>query len=258
MFDSGLGGLTVFKAIEKRLPFEKMIYFGDTARMPYGEKSAETILRYSIENAILLTDLNIKILVVACNTASSFSVDRLKKIFNLPVIGVIEPGAEKAVKTTKKGKIAILATKGTVQSLAYQNKIRSLDPSVEVTAIACPLLAQLVEEGMQNHPATELILKEYLAPLLEAKPDTILLGCTHYPAIKPLVEKLTDGKVEIIDSATTCAEKVAETLQKHALIKREDRGAHQFFVSDNPDKFQTLGSKFIAYPLPKVSLLKPF
>ena len=255
MFDSGIGGLTVLRAIQEKLPYEKIIYFGDTARLPYGDKSAETILRFSIENAVFLMEHNIKMLVVPCNTASSVSIDKLRKIFNIPVVGVIEPGAEKAVAVTRHGRIAVLATRGTILSGAYQAHLKNLRPDVQVTAIPCPLLVPLIEEGMQAHPAMKLILEEYLLPLRQNPVDTLLLGCTHYPALRPLIQELLGPDVQIVDSATTCAEQVAELLNKLSLkSQRQETALHQFFVSDNPEKFRKLGQQFISSPLPPVQL----
>lgn len=255
MFDSGIGGLTVLKEIMKLLPNEKVIYFGDTARQFYGEKSAETILRYSIENSIFLMEHSIKLLVIPCNTAASVSVEKLRIIFSIPVIGVIEPGAEKALSVTKTGCIAILATKGTIQSAAYQKYLKCLSPKVSLVPIACPLLAPLVEEGMYVHPATRLILKEYLKPLENSPVDTILLGCTHYPLLKALIQEEVGPEVCIVDSAATCAEKIKETLNEKKMHSTCP-GAAQYFVSDNPEKFKKLGEQFLMQPLGKVVLKK--
>jgi glutamate racemase len=255
MFDSGIGGLTVLHEVEKKLPFEKIIYFGDTARHPYGEKSPESILRYSIENAIYLMDHNIKMLIIACNTASAVSVEKLQKIFNIPVLGVIGPGAEKAVQVSKHGRIAVLATKATIQSGSYQMQIRRLLPSAEVIAIPCPLLAQLIEEGMQEHLATKLILQEYLKPLAKSHVDTILLGCTHYPSLKALIREEVGDQIEIVDSATTLADKAAKILSLNALEATEKTLiSHQYFVSENPEKFRQSGERFLSRSIPKVDL----
>lgn len=253
MFDSGIGGLTVMREVEKRLPQEKIIYFGDTARHPYGEKSPENILRYAIENSVYLMDHNIKMLIIACNTASAVSVDKLQKIFNIPVLGVIGPGAERAVQVSKNGKIAVLATKATIQSGSYQTQIKGLLQGAEVTAIPCPLLAQLVEEGMQEHPATKLILQDYLKPLVNSGVDTILLGCTHYPALKALIQEEVGPNIEIVDSATTLAEKAAEILSLHSL-GASSSGEHQYFVSENPEKFRQSAERFLSKPGLKVAL----
>jgi glutamate racemase len=255
MFDSGIGGLTVLRAILNKLPNEKVVYFGDTARQFYGEKSPETVLRYSIENSIFLMEHSIKILVIACNTASAVSVERLRNIFNIPVVGVIEPGAEAALKATKTGRIAVLATKGTIRSGAYQNHIKKLAPETFVLPLECPLLAPLVEEGMHYHPAARLILKDYLKPLLEHPVDTILLGCTHYPLLKDLIAEEVGPNIQIIDSAMTCAEKIEEILHDQAMHNASSIPIPtQYFVSDNPEKFKHLGERFLERPLSDVFL----
>lgn len=248
MFDSGIGGLTVLCEVEKKLPKESIIYFGDTARHPYGEKSPENIKRYAMENAKYLLKSQIKMLIIACNTAASaVSIEKLQKKFTIPVIGVIEPGAEKAVSISKNGKIAVLATKATIHSGAYQNQIKRLMPHAQIVSIPCPLLAQLVEEGMQEHLATRLILQEYLKPLEKLKVDTILLGCTHYPPLKSIIQEIAGPYVEIVDSATTLAEKAHETLTLNALASTsEELGTHQFYVSENPEKFKAYGERFLS------------
>lgn len=255
MFDSGIGGLTVMRAIQKKLPFEKIVYFADTARLPYGEKSPETVLRYSIENAVFLMEQNIKLLVVACSTASSVSVEKLRKIFNIPVIGTIEPGAERAVQVTKNGKIAILGTKGTIQSGTYQNELRKRLPDVHLVPIACPLLAPVVEEGMQNHAVAKLLVHEYLKPLHKDPVDTIILGCTHYPLLEKLIQEEVGDRVQIVDSASTCADTVGEILDQGSMLNLSRANfSHQFFVSDNPEKFHSLGQQYIGQALPEAKL----
>lgn len=255
MFDSGIGGLTVLRAVLERLPNEKIIYFGDTGRQFYGEKSSETVLRYSIENAIFLMEHSIKLLVIACNTASAVSVERLGSIFNIPVIGVIEPGAEEALRVSKTKRIAVLATKGTIRSSAYQNHIKRLCPEAFVLPLECPLLAPLVEEGMNLHPATRLILKDYLKPIKEHPVDTILLGCTHYPLLKELIQEEVGSGIQIVDSAMTCADKIEKILNEQALRTPSDLiHPSRYFVSDNPEKFKILGERFLSGPIIDVSL----
>lgn len=259
MFDSGVGGLTVLKAVQKRLPFEACVYLADTAHMPYGEKSAETVLRYSIENAVFLMEQNIKIFINACNTSSSVSLEKLRKIFNIPVVGVIEPGAKKAFETTKNGKIAVLATKGTIKSQVYQKELHRLNPQLHIVSIPCPLLASLVEEGFYEHPATRLILTEYLQPLIKDPVDTILLGCTHYPPLAKMIQEILNKDIHIVDSATTCAEKVASILNENGSMQESKKVLpDQFFVSDNPEKFRSLGANFLGSALPEVFLKNAF
>jgi glutamate racemase len=257
MFDSGMGGLTVLDAVQKALPHESIVYFGDTARLPYGEKSPDTVARYAIENSIFLMEHNIKVLVVACNTAASVSMDKLRKIFNIPMVDVIQPGAEKAVEVSRSGRIGVLATKGTIRSDAYQNLICKLQPRAHVVPMACPLLVPLIEEGLMQHPATKLILHDYLKPLLQEKVDTILLGCTHYPSLKSMIEECVGKDILVVDSATTCAQKVAEILHNHSLKRPQlEPVSHQFFVSDNPEKFRSLSKYFTNVELADVRLVR--
>lgn len=250
MFDSGLGGLTVMRALSDHLPNEHIIYLGDTARLPYGQKSPETITRYSVENAIFLMEQEIKLLVVACNTASAYSIDRLQRIFTIPIVGVITPGAAYAAQISKTGRIAVLGTKGTIASGAYQAEIAKMRPDAHIIPLACPLLVPLVEEGYFDHPASLLLLEEYLEPALKGNVDTLLLGCTHYPLLRAPIEKIMGPSVSIIDSASTCAKTVAAILEKHSLKTNNSLPAEaSFFVSDDAVKFATLGERFLGKPL---------
>ena len=237
----------------RRLPHEKIVYFADTARLPYGGKSRETILRYSIENTIFLMEKDIKLLVVSCNTASACALDKLRQIFNIPIIGVIEPGAERAVQVTSSGHIAVLGTQATIKSGVYQKEIEKRLPSAKVCSIACPLFVPLVEERFLSHEVTRLVVKEYLKPLQGKNIDTLLLGCTHYPLLKNLIQEEVGKQVTIVDSATTCAEKIAETLNAHGM--RSEAGPdYRFIVSDDPDKFRILGESILGSPIHNVSL----
>jgi glutamate racemase len=257
LFDSGVGGLTVMQQIMRRLPCERLIYFGDTARVPYGNKGAHTIVRYSIENTISLLEKNIKLLVVACNTASALALTKLRQLFKVPIIGVIEPGAEKAAAVTRNQRIAVLGTKGTIQSGAYQAAIKKLIPQATIIPIACPLFVHLVEEQWLDHAATRLIVKEYLRSLQEENVDTVLLGCTHYPLLSAIIEQEMGGNVAIVDSASTCAEQVADLLQKGNLLSPILQGEHSYYSSDDPEKFRALGERLFNSPLGKVELLLP-
>lgn len=256
IFDSGLGGLTVMREVVRKLPFEHVIYFGDTARVPYGNKSPTTVKRYSLENAIFLMEHDIKILVVACNTASSFSVEKLKKIFNIPVVDVIAPSIEEVRKVTVKGRIGVLGTRATIQSGVYQRKIQEKIPDAQVTSVACPLLVPLVEEGLLEHAITQLMIREYLTPLLKASVDTIVLACTHYPLLKNLIGKECQGKVgKVVDSASCCAGQVQKVLFAEGLENRDcQQESHHFFVSDNPEGFQRHGEAYLGFPIETVTL----
>lgn len=246
MFDSGLGGLTVMREVKKSCPQENIVYFGDTARIPYGNKSPETVIRFSIESSIFLMEQQIKVLVIACNTATSYAITRLRNIFNIPIIDVIGPGAEKAAQVTRNKRIAVLGTRGTVMSGAYQREIEKRLESPFVLPVACPLFVPLVEEKFLDHPATHLIVREYLKPLKESRIDTVLLGCTHYPVLKELIQKELGSEVTIVDSASTCAEKVAQVLKEQRLSRNDPKPAsYRFFVSDDPEKFKVLGESFL-------------
>lgn len=257
LFDSGVGGLTVMQQIMRLLPHERLIYFGDTARVPYGNKGSHTIIRYSIENTISLLDKNIKLLVVACNTASALALSKLKQLFKLPIIGVIEPGAEKAVAVTRNQRIAVLGTNGTIQSGAYQAALQKIAPQATVIPISCPLFVHLVEEQWLEHPATRLIVREYLRPLHGVQIDTLLLGCTHYPLLIQMIREEIGEDVTIVDSASTCAEQVVSLLQKNQLLSSGLTGGHDYFSSDDPEKFRSLGEKLFKSSLKNVDLLLP-
>lgn len=255
MFDSGVGGLTVMRQIMRALPGQPIVYFGDTARVPYGNKSPDTITRYSIENVNFLMSHHIKLLVIACNTASSCSEEKLRELFDIPIVGVIEPASNKAVKATINGRIAVLGTRATIQSGAYQRAIHRQLPGAIVTALACPLFVPLVEERFISHAAASLIVKEYLAPLHKQQCDTVVLGCTHYPLLRTLIENELGRHVTIVDSAVTCAEQVAEllgTAQSHCPSSTTPQ--YQYFVSDDPDKCRAIGRDFLGIPLDGVRL----
>lgn len=253
IFDSGIGGLTVMKQLMLKLPKEKLIYFGDTARLPYGDKSPGTILRYSIENSIFLMEHQIKLLVIACNTASAYAFDKLKTILRIPIVDVIEPGAKKASLVTQKQKIGVLATRATTQSGAYLKEIQKHIPSAEIYAVACPLLVPLIEEHYFDHQATQLIVREYLKPLKDKNIDTLLLGCTHYPLLEPLFQQEMGPHVTIINSASTCAEDVDALLNAYDLYNdSREIPSHLFYASDAPEKFRMHGTQFLGRSIQKV------
>lgn len=255
IFDSGVGGLTVLRQIKKELPHESVVYFGDTARVPYGSKSAKTIERYCIENTIFLLEKNIKMLVVACNTASAYGISKLKRLFNIPVVGVIHPGARAAAAATKNKRVAVLATRATVASEVYPKAIHSIDPSIEVISQACPLLVPMIEERMGSHPAASLMIEEYLQRVREKACDTILLGCTHYPLLHEEIKKALHPTVCIVDSATTCSKEVKEMLVECGLENHRGSSAEtRYFVSDDPEKFRETGERFLNMPITDVLL----
>ena len=246
IFDSGIGGLTVLKELMAALPRENTIYLGDTARVPYGIRSAETVTRYSFENTQFLLSQEIKMLVVACNTASAISLDAVKKEFPLPVIGVLEPGARAAAAATRTGKIGIIGTEATIGSGAYEKAIRKLDPDIQVFSKACPLFVPLAEEGWTENDVAVLVAERYLASFRTSGIDTLVLGCTHYPLLKKVISKAVGPGITLIDSATETAKEVASVLDK-LKWQRPGRGpaVRKYFVTDTPTRFETLGKLFL-------------
>jgi glutamate racemase len=246
VFDSGIGGLTVAHEVIRQLPHESVLYFGDTARVPYGPKSPDTVRRYSREIAGFLRDQGVKSIVIACNTATAHALTVLRDEFDMPVIGVVEPGARAAVSVTTGGRIGVIGTVGTIKSGAYERAIRALNPDVFITARACPLFVPLVEEGWTNHEATRLIAREYLEPLVAADIDTLVLGCTHYPLLKPLLREVLGPDVRLIDSAEETAAETARTLAATQLAAPGDaEPAYRFVASDDPLQFLQLGQRFL-------------
>jgi glutamate racemase len=246
IFDSGIGGLTVLKELASALPLENTIYLGDTARVPYGIRSAETVTRYSFENTQFLLSQEIKMLVVACNTASAISLDAVKKEFPLPVIGVLEPGARAAAAATRTRKIGIIGTEATIASGAYEKAIRKLDPDIEVFSKACPLFVPLAEEGWTENDVAVLVAERYLASFRTSGIDTLVLGCTHYPLLKKVIGKAVGHGITLIDSATETAKEVASVLDK-LKWQRPGRGpaVRKYFVTDTPARFENLGKLFL-------------
>jgi glutamate racemase len=246
IFDSGIGGLTVLKEIIAKLPEENTIYLGDTARVPYGIRSPETVTRYSFENTRFLLSQEIKMLVVACNTASAVSLDAVKKEFPLPIIGVLEPGARAAVAATKTRKVGVIGTEATINSGAYEKAIKKLRADIEVFSLPCPLFVPLVEEGWTENEVTELVARKYLATLKDRRIDTLVLGCTHYPLLKGVITRAMGPEVKLIDSATETAAEVAGVLGKLKWTK-EGRGpvVRKYFVTDTPSRFVKIGKLFL-------------
>ena len=242
IFDSGVGGLTVYKSIRQRFPEEDLVYFGDTARVPYGPKSPNTIIEYSLQNARFLLQHQIKIMIVACNTSSSVALPHLRKITQIPIIAVIEPGAENAVLQTKTGKVGVIGTEGTIKSQAYTKAIHAIKPDIEVISQACPLFVSLVEEGWADSPITHSVAMEYLQHLSGKDIDTIVLGCTHYPLLKSLIQNVVSPGVKLIDSA----EAIASYLQRMLPTEQDGiAGKNEFYVSDNEDKFAHIAIRIL-------------
>ncbi|HEY6218834.1 MAG TPA: glutamate racemase [Gemmatimonadaceae bacterium] len=246
VFDSGIGGLTVAQEIINQLPDESVVYFGDTARVPYGPKSPETVRRYSREIADFLLTQNVKAIVVACNTATAHALTSLREALSIPVIGVVEPGARAAVASSKSNRIGVIGTTGTIKSGAYERAIRALNPEAIITARACPLFVPLVEEGWTDHPAATLVADEYLKPFAAAGIDTLVLGCTHYPLIKPLLAQVLGPDVHLIDSAAETAAETARVLsQRRMAASAGHEPTHRFIASDDPLQFLQLGQRFL-------------
>jgi glutamate racemase len=253
VFDSGIGGLTVVKALMRQLPHENIVYFGDTARVPYGAKSAQVVREYAAEDTDFLVSHDVKMIVVACNTVSSVALEVVQKHAKVPVEGVILPGATAAVNATKKKRIGVIGTIGTIASNAYTNAIRQLDRSATVVSQACPLFVPLAEEGWIDREATRLIAREYLFPLKLQKIDTLVLGCTHYPILRDVIQGVFDGTAELIDSGEATAAGVDKMLTELDLRNRSDQKANvQFFVSDIPHKFTEIGERFLGQKLGRV------
>jgi glutamate racemase len=245
VFDSGIGGLTVLQALVELMPREDFIYLGDTARLPYGTKSNEVIIRYSRENTEFLLAKDIKLLVVACNTASAVALEEIARATIVPVIGVIEPGARAAVKASRSGKIGVIGTEATIASGAYTRMIQRLRPRAEIYTRACPLLVPLVEEGWTDNLIAEQTVAHYLGSLKDSGIDTLLLGCTHYPLLRALFGRVLGRGVRLIDSATATAAAVRERLAASGLGRREGAGRQSFFVTETPERFIRVGRRFL-------------
>ena len=243
IFDSGVGGLTVFHEIKKALPHKDIVYFGDTARVPYGSKSKRTIIQYSLQNMIFLLQQHIELLVVACNTSSAYAIEELKKHSSIPIIGVIEPGAKKALSVSKNRRIGIIGTEGTITSGSYEKALKSLDAQCEIFSKPTPLLVPLVEENWIAHKVTKKIVEEYLHEFLENDIDTIIMGCTHYPVLKKVIQEVVGNSITLVDSAESIALELKKMYSSEPIQKTA--GNYTFFVSDNPEKFKILGTQIL-------------
>ncbi len=250
IFDSGIGGLTVVKELIRLMPEEDLVYFGDTARVPYGTRSVKLIRQYALEDAAFLEQYGIKILIVACNTASAVAVDLLKSTLDIPVTGVIGPGVTAAVNKSKNNRIGVIGTTATVNSLAYNKKIKEINPEAEVYGQPCPILVPLVEEGWINEEITRLTVRKYLEPLLLKGIDTIILGCTHFPVIRDLIQEEAGVDIALIDSGQEAAKIVQEmTDGSEGKDEKTNKGNFKCYVSDMPDKFDEVGTRFLGKPI---------
>jgi glutamate racemase len=256
VFDSGIGGLTVVKELRRQLPREDIIYLGDTAHLPYGTKSADTIIRFTRDNILFLIKQNVKLIVIACNTASSLALEDIREHFCIPIVGVIQPGARQAAKLTRTKCIGVIGTRSTINSRAYERQINRIDPAIKVFSQACPLFVPLVEEGWLNQPVTIAIAERYLGDLSKRNKniDTLILGCTHYPLLKPIIRKVLGRGIKLIDSAQQVVRDVGQILQEEGLSRSNSRsrGGCIFYVTDDPEGFTSQAVRFLGHRLPQV------
>jgi glutamate racemase len=257
VFDSGVGGLTALKEIFRLLPDENTIYLGDTARVPYGIRSPETVTRYSFENVRFLASKGIKLLVVACNTASSVSLEAIRKSVPVPVIGVIEPGASEAVNSTRNKKIGVIGTEATIRSSAYKKAIEAIDNSVQVFGFSCPLFVPLVEEGWTEGEIAMMVAEKYLRKVKEKGVDTLVLGCTHYPLLKKVIAEVMGADIRLIDSAVETAKRTAGTLKKDGMERTlKEKPVREFYVTDSPERFVKVGERFLQQKIERIEKIE--
>ncbi len=257
VFDSGVGGLTVVRALMERLPFENIIYFGDTARVPYGVKSVETIAHYTTQIAQFLLQKNVKLLIIACNTMAAVAAQMVKDLSAVPVLDVIDAGAVGAVAASQSRRIGVIGTPTTINSNAYARAIHEYDADMRIYSQACPLFVPLVEEGWLEHEVTRLTAQEYLRPVLAQDIDTMVLGCTHYPLLKPLLQEVSGEAVQLVDSAEAMAEQTAALLAELQLANpQRTMPNYEFYVTDVPLRFQTIGERFLGRSLANVHVVK--
>ncbi|MBS6196435.1 MAG: glutamate racemase [Clostridiales bacterium] len=250
VFDSGVGGLTVAREIMRNLPMEKIVYFGDTARVPYGAKSRETIIRYSRQIAGFLEKQGVKAIVIACNTASALALDTLEKELDIPIIGVVYPGAKVAVQKTKKKKVGVIATEATIRSHLYRKLIQEIDPEISVIGKPCPLFVPLVEEGWRKDPITEMVARRYLKELQEEEIDTLILGCTHYPLLRGLIEKIMGEGVCLVNPAYETSMTLKQLLTERGMLNQgtvQEDFPYRFYVSDAAEKFTSFANSLLPY-----------
>ncbi|MBC7794983.1 MAG: glutamate racemase [Clostridia bacterium] len=255
VFDSGIGGLTVVTALTHELPAESLIYLGDTARVPYGTKSPDVIRRYALRCSQFLVEQGAKLVVIACNTASAAAADIVRKTLAMPVVGVIEPGAELAARTTKNGRVGVIGTESTIASGAYQLALAAINPALEVFAKSCPLFVPLAEEGYAEHAATRLLAEEYLRPLVADGIDTLVLGCTHYPLLSSVIAEVCGSGVAVINSAEAVARAVGAAVRSSGLETRVNNAGRKFYATDVSARVSRVGSAFLGSPIGTVELV---
>ena len=251
VFDSGVGGLTVAREIMRQIPNEKIIYFGDTARVPYGSKSKETITRYARQIVRFLQEQRVKAIVAACNTASAYALGEIEGEIDIPIIGVVKPGARVAAESTKNGRVGVIGTEGTIGSRIYSTYIKEINPEIQVMGKACPLFVPLVEEGLWQDPVTDEIAKRYLGGLIDSEIDTLILGCTHYPLIRSTLGRIIGEGVTLVNPAYETARELKELLEREQLLneKKQELGmnCYRFYVSDMAEKFQSFANSILKY-----------
>lgn len=253
IFDSGIGGLTVVKHIVDALPNENIVYFGDTARVPYGSKSNDTVIEYAIQDAAFLMEFGVKAIVVACNTASSVAIPSLREKFNVPVIDMIEPGAKYGLGYTLNNRIGVIGTRATINNNAYSRRINDINNSVEVFEQACPLFVPFAEEGWVEHPATRAVAAEYLKPVKEAGIDTLILGCTHYPILRKIIQEEVGQNIKLVDSGIAASYSVVKELTELDLLNPSNSpGSHLYYVSDLPTTFSYVASLFLGKEIKEI------
>jgi glutamate racemase len=257
VFDSGVGGLTVVRAIMEELPYEDIIYFGDTARVPYGVKSVDTIRRYAAQITRFLIQQKVKALIVACNTMSAVAYEVIEDLSPVPLLGVVDAGARSAVAVTKNKLVGVIGTPTTITSNTYVKAIKNYDPEIQIFSQACPLFVPLAEEGWLDHQVTRLTAKEYLIPVMAHHIDTVVLGCTHYPLLKPVLQEVLGSSIRLVDSAQAIAEQARELLNEHNLLTQKPRSPqYRFYVTDVPFRFKEIGERFLGRALANVTVVK--
>ena len=245
VFDSGLGGLTVLKEIIKVLPNENIVYFGDTARVPYGPRSKETIIEYTFQAINFLISKNVKAIVIACNTATARCLKEANEKYDIPIIGVIEAGARTASYSTKNKIVGVIGTEGTINSKAYDNEIKKIDNEIKIVSKACPLFVPIIEEGWADTEVAHLITKEYLKELLEQDIDSLVLGCTHYPILKRTIGDIVGEQIKLVNPAKETAKDLSIILEKENILRLSGDASYEYYVSDIPDRFMNIGQQFI-------------
>lgn len=257
VFDSGLGGLTVVRAIRRDLPEEAVVYFGDLAHLPYGTKSKTQIQRFSLENTEFLMEKGIKALVIACNSSSSAAFQVLRRRFAIPMVSVVEPAVEESLEVTRSGRIGIIGTPATIESRVYEAALRRRRPTVRAFSQSCPLFVPLVEEGWLNGGVAERVVEKYLGPLVRNRIDTLILGCTHYPILKEAIQSFVGPEVRLVDSAQPTVKRLQSILKKEDLLsKRKQPGKFEIYVSDLPRTFRSVGERFLGERLPSIQVIR--